>query len=163
MDLGSGPFTLDWWMRPNAAGVGQCYLFGASHPDAGQGWDVRFNGNDIALVGFSGWAINAASSGGMVVTGQWSHVAVVGDGSKVVLYVNGIQGAVINGQSVGAPAVDFRIGARPSGFLGTDFNGYVAQLRISKGMARWTSSFSVPMAASAPDAYDVLLLRLDSP
>ena len=82
-----------------------------------------------------------------IQTNTWYHIAVVRNGNSIRLYLNGlleisspIAGAIyapIAYQSVG-------IGAYVPTKLNCYFNGYIDELRISKGIARWTSNFTPP-------------------
>jgi len=42
------------------------------------------------------------------------------------------------------------------------FNGYIDELRLSKGIARWTTNFTPQVTPYEPDAYTVLLLHCES-
>jgi hypothetical protein len=51
------------------------------------------------------------------------------------------------------------IGAQYNGT--TAFNGYVDDFRVTKGLARYTATFTAPTAAFANDANTVLLLHCE--
>ena len=102
--------------------------------------------------------------------GVWYHVAAVRNGTSFVLYVDG--------QSVSTSTVtsSFDIAPNPLTLLniGTygnraypnSFGGYIDDLRITKGVARYTSNFTPPTAplpeGIPPIVTDGLVLHLDA-
>jgi YD repeat-containing protein len=97
--------------------------------------------------GYSQWVTSAP---GLITAGQFFHLAFTRQGSVLRLFVNGalVQAAIQTGTPLdgGKP---FVIGRYPSGGGTVDgwFNGYIDELRITKGVARYTESFTAPTAA----------------
>lgn len=95
---------------------------------------------------WNGSASNAATSTATVVSGQWNHIAVVFDGSKINIYVNGV-GLATPVSVIGTPqastSVPLALGVLNSQYLA----GYVDDLRITKGVARYTANFTPPTEA----------------
>ena len=79
---------------------------------------------------------------GSVVTGAWAHIAFVRNGNIFKGYLNGAEGF-----SVTSSAGHWDIGEPLLIMNSTDnlyANGiYMDEFRISKGIARWTSDFTV--------------------
>jgi hypothetical protein len=77
----------------------------------------------------------------------WTHVAVVRYNGTTTLYVNGVSGGTTT--SLGNMTdPDWIIGGgRYGGSSPVSFNGYIDDLRITKGVARYTTSFTAPTAA----------------
>ncbi len=86
---------------------------------------------------------------------QWYHFALVRSGSTVKLYINGTadsttrtdSGTYLMGQSS-----TLTIGADGQG---NDFRGYINDLRITNGLARYTSNFTPPTSAHLTSSGDV--------
>lgn len=142
--FGTGDFTIDFWFRLNAVGALQFMFDGrddlASHPipsiyvDTTNKLEYLVNGaNQIA-----GTTTLAA--------GAWHHLAVARAGTSTKLFLDGTQeGSTYtdsNTYTVGA-GVPF-VGA--SGLGAAPFTGWIDELRISKGIARWTANFTPPTA-----------------
>lgn len=86
------------------------------------------------------------STGVSIRDGLWHHIAIVREGSSWNLYIDGISRSTNNWSGTIQPILDF------SPFIGRDqyydryFTGYIDDLRITKGVARYTSNFTPPDA-----------------
>jgi hypothetical protein len=79
---------------------------------------------------------------GTLNTAQWYHVALTRSGTTVTLYVDGVsQGTYTYSASITQQALYVGTG---SGL--NSFNGYIDDLRITKGFARYTANFTAPIA-----------------
>jgi hypothetical protein len=79
---------------------------------------------------------------GTLNTAQWYHVALTRSGTTVTLYVDGVsQGTYTYSASITQQALYVGTG---SGL--NSFNGYIDDLRITKGFARYTANFTAPTA-----------------
>ena len=93
----------------------------------------------------------------VVQVGVWYHVAVVRNGTSFVLYVDG------ESVSTSTSTSDFNVAPNPLTLLNigsygnraypNSFGGYIDDLRITKGVARYTSNFNPP-TAELPDPSD---------
>lgn len=102
---------------------------------------------------------NARITGTTVTANAWNHFAVSKSGTSTRLFLNGTQiGSTYTDANdyIQGPA---RIGARWDGVSG--FNGYIDEIRVTKGLARYTSNFTAPTAAFTSDTSTVLLLHFN--
>jgi hypothetical protein len=77
----------------------------------------------------------------------------------IKLYVNGVLGASVAGSAMINGVEDLTIGADSNGeHL---FNGFIEEVRVSKGIARWTAAFTPPAVEYSSDSYTKLLLPLN--
>jgi len=100
----------------------------------------------------SSWTVNGLSTTELS-TNTWYHIAFIRSGSTIKLFLNGISiGSTTSlSGSLLSNSDPLYIGANsgnPSGASSVD--GYLDDLRITKGVARYSSNFSVPVAP-APD------------
>jgi len=75
---------------------------------------------------------------------QWNHVAVVRHNSQITMY--------LNGQSIGSSAFDVYFTGDPlavgiSSLGAHPFSGHIDDVRITKGVARYTANFTPPTEA----------------
>ena len=148
LGFGSGDFTVEAWV----------YLT-ANIANAAGGYLIDFRGgstNNFAL-GFIGDSsvtkmYEFVGSGGASATGTatvtlntWNHVAYVRNGTTVTMYLNGTaNGTMTSSYSQGSTSAI--ISARYTG--ATEYiTGYIDDLRITKGVARYTANFTAPTAA----------------
>ena len=91
-----------------------------------------------------------------ITTNSWTHVAITRNGSDVKLFINGQQDSAtgnISG-SLNNSTDTIKVGVDNT----TDvayFLGYIDTLRITKGLARYTTSFTPPTAPFPTDWEDV--------
>ena len=79
----------------------------------------------------------------VLATSQWHHIAASKNSSGVRLFINGVNNDgvfSINGTPQSSAAVPFTIGQ----YNGIGITGYIDDLRITKGVARYTSNFTPP-------------------
>ena len=78
-------------------------------------------------------------------TNTWYHVAVSGEVGSIKLFVNGVQeGSTYTGAtSLNSTAIT-TVGGLWAGSLYNTFFGYIDDLRITKGVARYTTNFTPP-------------------
>jgi hypothetical protein len=139
-NLSSGDWTIEAWIYRNTSGATHTILNLANTLGSNSGLAFYVNSSN-QLVTDNGTV--AALAAGTVASGQWVHLAI----SRV----SGTTTGYINGSSVGtttqSPSASqyAYIGSLASGF--NQFNGYLQDLRITKGVARYTSNFTPPTAA----------------
>jgi hypothetical protein len=101
----------------------------------------------------------SAITGGTIPLNTWTHIALAKNGTTTKMFINGTQSGSTytdNNTYVQGPLT---IGARFDSTLA--FTGYIDDVRISKGVARYTSNFTAPTGILANDVYTVLLSRFD--
>ena len=133
--------TLELFLYKNANGYSN--VFANSSP-VQLGYDLSSTGS---IFMFINGAFAVAASGSAVTQGVWNHLAWTRQGSICRVFVNG----VLQGSGTKSDAFSINsIGATSSGG-GQAVNGYIDDLRITKGVARYTSNFTPP-TAPFPDA-----------
>ena len=135
--------------------------------EAAFGWEILTSGSNLHFWTPSGnFGADPAGSVGDI-SGTWTHLAIVRNGSNLSMYKNGTSisstdGTAGNGGASMASVTSLvSIGARSNGTY-YPFYGYIDELRITKGVARWTSNFTpptVPYSTGDPQtAFDRRLL-----
>ena len=143
-DFSSGDFTIDFWVRFNS--VGDMYYMSVSDNASDIAFEI-VNSNFNATLRFT--YTTTGSSGTQLAktftaaTNTWYHMAFVRSGSSFYHFVNGTQiGATgtISGTLWNSSQV-LNIGSLQGVYA---LNGWLDEIRISKGIARWTSNFTPP-------------------
>jgi len=150
----TGAFTIDTWVKPTVDGY--FYLVG-TNPGSSQpavskpSWyfylGTASNTVDFGWTnGYASWPV-AVSAPATLDPNIFYHVAITRDSSNDIrVFVNGVQaGSTINNATSMTNTSTLGIGGvvNSSSFYGT---GYMDEVRISKGIARWTTNFTPPNA-----------------
>lgn len=154
--FGTGQFTVELWVRFSTVGTQMGFIgqYESGGPAATASWLFSRNTSLEFRIISSGGTASTVTGTWSPSTGVWYHLAVDRDSSNVIrLYVNG---AVIgSGTNAGdirdISTTPLRIG-RSTGVAGTDVAGWIDDVRVTKGIARYAGgTFAVPLAAY-PDA-----------
>jgi hypothetical protein len=147
-DFGSGDFTVETFIRLSTLTGIQVIVGNISSPSNAT-WRLAV---DDSKIGF-GWFttapsfIDAVSSTGVLTTGSWIHVAVCRAGSSFTVYADGI--SVASATSAAAlrnATANLNIGRNEEADIWYMNNAYAGQMRITKGVARYTANFTPPTA-----------------
>jgi hypothetical protein len=143
-NFGSGPFTAELWIYFNNASGTQYAL--SNYQNSSIGWGLGISSGNFAF-----WATGDTpdiSTSTPAATGTWYHLAVSGQSGAIRLFLNGTQ---IGSTFTGTPSLDstlpLRVGDGQGAASPLPLNGYIDDLRITKGVARYTASFTAPTAA----------------
>ena len=154
--FGSGDFTIDAWIRLGATGINHAIaaqIDEATAPDTQ--WEFLVtSGNKLQFFSnVSGITLTGNTS---LSANTWYHAAIVRSGNNFTLYLDGIaDGYVSSSASIDNPSSkNLTIGRYVDSSAGHDFNGYIDELRISKGSARWTVNFTPPTSAYSANTID---------
>ncbi len=143
--FGTGDFTLEGWVKSSTPGKCIFDFFG------GTGWQLITTAS-----GFLQWYTTAVvKTGAISVTdGAWHHVAVTRVAGMIYLFVDGVaDGAgVANTTNHASTQTFFAVGAQASARNSAyDWIGYIDDVRITKGIGRYSASFTAPTTAYAVD------------
>lgn len=155
--MGTGDFTVELWYYPvskvrqyprvfqfgpgnvnwNASG---CYAFCDRHDYAASVFSLQayeVSGNTLIL-----------KSTTTVQNNQWYHLALVRQNTTLMLFVNGnLEDTYTTSSSIDSRSSNrFQIGAAGllDSYTNDEANGYWDEIRITKGVARYTESFTPP-------------------
>jgi hypothetical protein len=148
-DFGTGNFTIDLWVRRNGNQADYSGLVGAGLDATGAGWWIQFGS---AAGGSTNKIILYANTGNRIVSNTtiadttWTHIAVVRNGNTVTMYFVGSSVGTYDctGVSFNSTGAGCVIGRESTDANNYYLNGHLDEVRISKGIARWTANFTPP-------------------
>lgn len=137
--FGTGNFTIEAWVCFHTAGRG--YLYSNNTNSAA----IILNQSTgiVEIYGPSSWVINS-TTGGAFALDTWYHLALVRNGNTWRVYRDGVQvGTATDSRSWGVATGTTDIGMNATG-TATPLLAFVDELRITKGVARYTANFTPP-------------------
>jgi len=164
--FGSGDFTVEFWINTNNNPTNGEFLFGIRPPGSDTNFFITTEGGLNG--GSGGGPIFHSSTGNYNIytdttlnDGKWHHLALCRTSGVVSFFMDGIllgtqadtsnYGGINNRPLIGAndysPTVQF-------------FNGFMQDLRVYKGIGKYTSNFVLP--GPIVDDNTVLLLHFDN-
>ena len=164
-DFGTGDLTIESWVfiAANSAtdidgqrGASVCNAWASGGTVSG--WAFNIVGSSSATgtgLAFDTWSSTPGNgtlfrASATLAQGVWHHVAAVVSGGVRRLFLNG---ALLSGSTntigAGSPAAQthgnaLTVGRTPTTAYPLGLNGYIDELRITKGVARYTAAFTPP-------------------
>ena len=142
LQLSTGNFTIEGWVYLNVAGSARGFV---SKGTSTTGWSLGTNSSNQVVFSY---ASSSITSTGTLSASTWYFITIVREGTstnQTKIYISGTN------DGTGTVATDFNqtnimyIGADRVG--SSALNGYIDDLRITKGYARYTANFTPPTAA----------------
>ena len=164
LDMGTGDFTFECWLLAQSyKGLNDpSYMGICSSQDWTSGGILIQAAQGVLRVTVPNGINEVGSTNFYNVQGRdWTHIAVVKTSGTIKGYVNGVE-EISASHDV---AVDFAHGGTctigengPNQYIGDyAFRGYISNLRLSKGVVRYTSTFTPPAYELTADSDTVLL------
>jgi hypothetical protein len=140
VNFGTGAFTIEGWVYALATPSDAGFFTNGGAATGSLGFYFLTGYLRFDIYGGGGFAATT-----LLPLNQWVHIACVRSGNTVTLYQNGT--------SVGSSTITDN-NTSSLCYVGTKgwdltkvFNGYMQDVRITKGYARYTSNFTAPTAA----------------
>lgn len=146
-------YTIECWINPSSLSSFErsdnCTLIGRMTPNSGLA-DWSFGPHADGSVRFIYWngSAQVIAIGPAITEGLWAHIAAVVRQGEIQVFVNGVGGTPVSitGTPSASPGVNIVVGK----YNGRAASGSVDDLRITKGVARYTGNFTPP-AQAFPD------------
>ena len=152
--FGTGDFTIEMWVYPQSFAVYNTLIEARSVGTASSyGLFIDITTGKIYWYDASG--VQLSSSG--LTLNTWAHVAVSRTSGVLKLFIAGVEVYSAANTNAQNPTGNFVIG-RNIEASPIYFNGYIDDLRVTKGIARYTTTFTPPTAAfpnQGPFAYPI--------
>lgn len=141
-NFGTGDFTVELWFYPEKNNIVLVDRYGGS----GSYQLYITSTGKVEWYGASGFAL--FTSANSITLNTWQHIAVSRASGTTKVFVDGVQFASASDSGNYSTSNVFAIGAQVSSRnLTYDYKGYIDDLRVTKGVARYTSAFTPPSGA----------------
>lgn len=136
-------FTIEFWIyNTKTSGFGG--VIGHTGTNWYTGIPITYVEGGASTFGINSYAGSLTKSG--LSNSTWYHIAIVSENNSAKLYVNGtLESGPLSQAVTGTPAY-LTIGKHDGTNSIADFSGYLDDLRITKGVARYTTNFTPPTA-----------------
>jgi hypothetical protein len=150
-----GNFTIEFWAYLNDQNaqdfVGTATW--ANYIGAGKsGWSVSYTSSKVSFSyqNNNSYVIATTFAGTALSNSTWNHIAIVRVGGTITCYVNGVASATTISSSTNFVSTTYGVWVGAAGdadTYGYELNGYLDDVRITNGYARYTANFTPPTAA----------------
>lgn len=138
--FGTGDFTIECWAYFTATGANRgLFSFGSN-------LTLYLSSSGANLYWFDGSTNLLTATGPALNT--WHHIAIARQGTTLRMFINGVLVASAT-YSTNLTSTNMRVGSATTG--ATNMQGYIDEVRITKGVARYTANFTPP-SAPFPDS-----------
>lgn len=144
--FGTGDFTIDFWFRATSV-TGSRTLIDFRNAGGNQVLpNIYLNGTSLRYFVSNADRITGAT---VVAVDTWYHVALARSSGSTKLFLNGTQegSTYTDSNDYVAPTTNRPSLGLNSDLSTTDFSGHIDEVRVSKGIARWTANFTPPTSA----------------
>ena len=157
--FGTGDFTIQLWVYFPANAYGKDIIdFRDNNASDLQGLTLSKGASDFYEVKIGGVSV-LQSAANSAVTADWQQIAVSRQGTTLRIFVDGVvEGTTTNSTDLGV-AKPLEIGAEFD--LLNGFEGYLADIKIDKGIATRTTNYGVPTSLLTSDVNTVLLVHFN--
>jgi len=150
-EFGSGDFTIEFWRKRLSTSSTEAYVAKyVTGPSAtnSEFWFGTLSSGRESFYWYSGsTSYNIDSPSNIATIGQLDHIAAVRKSNVITLYVNGTAVGINTNvtYSLNASSSPLYVGGNSQGTATNNypFNGYLQDLRIYKGVAKYTGGFDV--------------------
>jgi hypothetical protein len=136
LNFSTNNFTIEFWLYQTSLSGIQRWI----NNEILNGITIRWDSNGIQVYTLDGSGNYTFFKSGSISANTWTHIAVVRNNGTITIYKDG--------NSQGTMSVSYSLTLNAASISsGEYFQGYMDEIRITKNTARYTSNFSVPIAA----------------
>jgi hypothetical protein len=151
--LGGSDFTVDFWFYVSGGSGARRFAAGQMSSSGTTGaWFTELNASNVlSATVYKASAQTTVTGTTAITTTGWHHAAFVRTGNNLMLFLDGVQeGSTTAFTGSVDDSADVLSVGRGGTLASLQWNGYIDEFRLSKGVARWTAGFTPPASAYAP-------------
>jgi hypothetical protein len=145
--FGTGDFTIEGWVYvPSWTNNTNGKMFIDSRPSSTNGpyWDLGLTSTGrMQFTTLTSGGVNVTAPS-IIPTAQWVFVAVTRAAGRIDLWINGVSVANVTGNTDNISSSGLLIGKNTFAPADAYWNGNMDDIRITKGVARYTANFTPP-------------------
>lgn len=139
--LGAGDFTFEMWIYPLDAATRHVMSFPAGWSPADGISIIQYGGNYATSCG----SVGNANAGQAVEINGWHHIAMVRNNTSVKFYYDGVlKNTATDSTNLTGTAISLGYIVPGASSSWGSFYGYMDDVRITRGYARYTTNFTPP-------------------
>ena len=149
-DLSVGDFTVECWVYFNSVTGSQIVTARSAYATttgSDYQWGIYASGTTLYVRPYQS-TTDYSISVGTITIGQWYYVTLVRNGTTVMGFLNGVKSGttktVTGALNNNTAWYGVLVGNNQLSGANQPFNGYITDLRITKGYARYTATFTPP-------------------
>ena len=154
LQLGSGNFTIEGWINFSSLASNRGIMYFGTNPNSNFSYGLQWAGNALYFwYTTTGSNLASVSASWTPSTSVWYFLAVTRSGNDLKFFIDGTQIGTtqsLSGVTIFNSTDVILIGGEatgsPNSLPGT-MNGYIDDFRVTKGLARYTTTFTPPTAA----------------
>lgn len=155
LQFGSGDFTIECWVYKQDIAMVLFDTRASGASSTGFSFDITSAGVPEFLTNNS-YILSSSIS---IINNTWNHIAYTRSGATNTIWVNGVSGGTVS-NSANYTDTPFLIGTnQPKSAFS---KGLLSEIRVSKGIARYTTAFTPSTTQFVSDANTSLLLHLNN-
>ena len=144
-NFGNGDFTVELWI--NSPGISSQGILAFPHNSGNYAPILLFGATSTRIDFYSSsagtsWNVASGAVVGTITVNTWHHVAISKQGSSIRLFFDGTLTGTTTFSGTFTGTYD-RVWIGDTS-ANSNFNGYIDDLRITKGVARYTTNFTPP-------------------
>jgi hypothetical protein len=149
----NGDFTIDCWVYHNNASYGGTLIGQYAYNTNVASWAFYAGATVMQIfyttTGNAATAVTLSSNAITMANGQWYHVACCQKSGVIYFFLDGkLVGSATKPSTAYLATTQLIIGADGTTGTGDPLNGYIDEMRVTKGLCRWTTSFTRPTRAT---------------
>lgn len=143
--LGTGDFTIEMWVYPSALTGTHVPIDFRASGTVTNGPLFNITSAGAFILSRDGSTAICTSANGVIAANAWHHIAATRSGSTNRIYVNGNQVGSNGTDSTNYTNTTCYVGTVVAGSSANSFAGYIQEVRVTKGVARYTgATYTVP-------------------
>lgn len=144
-NFGTANFTVEFWINPSSWTTGAWNtVFAVGQGTNNGGLLIGKSDSNTFVIRQYGIA-SIVSTATLPTVGSWTHVACVRNSGTSTLYYNGVSiASASDSTNYSTTQPIAHIGNSDGTTYNHYYNGYISDLRITRGVARYTANFTPP-------------------